>query len=206
METMERKNWNGTLKTLLASVLTSLAIAAAGYAIWRALQYPRDEGFLLLMRESLKGLDPATAEIGRTIITNYQEYRENSIRWSGTYHTCIFVSAALAAFSALILKLEFFLRSTELKKDLAAVAATLSALLITFSTIGDFQSRWQANRAAAGRMESLGYDFSTAKTKDIALFSARIGEISMARNQEIVGTSERTEHPKTTTTDRSETH
>ena len=138
------------------------------------------------MHEALKGLTPEEADIGNTILINYLEYRDNAVRWSGTYHTCLFVSAALGALTALVLKLEFFVNNVELKKDLAALAATLSALLITFSTVGNFQRHWEANRIASVRIESLGYEFVTARTKNLPYFSSKIQEISMDRNQEIV--------------------
>ena len=99
-------------------------------------------------------------------------------------------SAALGAFAGLVLKLEFFLKNADLKRDLAAFSAMSSALLITFSSVGNFQTHWQANRLAAARMESLGYEFATGDRKDLVYFSKKIGEISFGRNQEIVGGTE----------------
>lgn len=192
MDPTVKRGWNGTRVTLI-STFSLLVFFVVAYAIWRAYQFPRGEGFLTLMQEALKGIKPEEMTIGNTILNNYHEYRDNSVRWSGIYHTCLFASAALGAFSALVLKLEFFVNNMELKKDLAATAATLSALFITFSTVGDFQGRWQANRIASGRIESLGYEFATAKTKDLPYFSSKIREISMDRNQEIVGGPERSD-------------
>ena len=40
----------------------------------------------------------------------------------------------------------------------------LAALLITLSTTGDFQRKWQANRLAAAAMENVAYELVTLKT------------------------------------------
>ena len=125
MDLTVKRIWNAT-RTVLISALSLLAICVVSYGIWRAFLFPSGEGFLTLMHEALKGLTPEEADIGNTILINYLEYRDNAVRWSGTYHTCLFVSAALGALSALVLKLEFFVNNVELKKDLAALAATLS--------------------------------------------------------------------------------
>ena len=42
------------------------------------------------------------------------------------------------------------MNNVELKKDLAALAATLSALLITFSTVGNFQRHWEGESDCVG--------------------------------------------------------
>ncbi|NTU58662.1 MAG: hypothetical protein HGB00_07055 [Chlorobiaceae bacterium] len=57
--------------------------------------------------------------------------------------------------AALILKLEVLDDRPKLKNDLAAASATLAVILVTLSTMGDFQSKWQANRLAASSMENL---------------------------------------------------
>lgn len=188
MDSTESDRQGRTLsRRAMFSLIALLVIAALSYATWKALDIPRGEGFLTMMREILKGLRPEEKLIANAILQNYSEYRENAVRWSGTFHSCLFVSAALGAFSALVLKLEFFIKNVELKKDLAALSAMSSALLITFFTVGDFQGRWQANRLAAGQMESLGYEFATADRRDLVYFSSRLRDISMSRNQEIAG-------------------
>lgn len=186
MESTDRRSW-GVMRRILIAALSLMVMGAMSYAIWRAFRFPRGDGFLTLLQEALKRTSPDERAIGNAMLDNYREYRANAVRWSGTYHTCLFASAALGALSALVLKLEFFLKNVELKKDLAALAATLSALLITFSTVGDFQGHWQANRLASGRMESLGYEFATAERKDLVYFTSKIREISMDRDREIVG-------------------
>jgi hypothetical protein len=48
-----------------------------------------------------------------------------------------------------VLKLETLLGNEALKKDCAALLSVAAALLVTLSTSGDFQRKWQANRIAA---------------------------------------------------------
>ena len=185
-----KRGWKLTPRVLFAG-LALLIVGALFYAVWKAGEIPRGQGFLNMLREVLRAdLSPEQKAIGTAILDNYSEYRDNAVRWSGTYRSCLFFSAALGAFAGLVLKLEFFLTNADLKKDLAAFSAISSALLITFSSVGDFQAHWQANRLAAARMESLGYEFATADRKDLAYFAKKIGEISMGRNEEIVGGSE----------------
>jgi hypothetical protein len=182
---------DGKIPRFLLTALVILVLGALCYAVWTALETPREAGFLTMLGEVLKEDLPARDRlIGTAIVDNYTEYRNNSIRWSGTFHSCLFFSAALGAFAGLVLKLSFFLRNEDLKKDLAAFSAMASALLITFSTVGNFQTHWQANRLAAARLESLGYEFVTAQNRDPAYFSKKMEEISMGRNQEIVGSSD----------------
>lgn len=185
-----RRDWKPKRHFLFAA-LTLLAIGVLFYAVWKAGETPRGKAFQDMLGKYLTDFPAADKLIGTAILDNYSEYRENAIRWSGVYHSCLFFSAALGALAGILLKLEFFIKNADLKRDLAALAAMSSALLITFSTVGDFHTHWQANRLAAGRMENLGYEFVTdGKEKDSAYFSSRIREINMGRNQEIVGNSD----------------
>lgn len=126
--------------------------------------------------------------VGQLVIKTYREYRANAAKWSGVYFTCIFGSAFLSAMAGLLLKLELLQRWPQLRNDLAATSAMLAALLITLSTVGDFQRKWQANRVAAAGMENLAYELLNAKTPQ-ALESAisEIQSINDARNRGIVG-------------------
>jgi hypothetical protein len=60
--------------------------------------------------------------------------------------------------AALLLKLELLGGRPKLRNDLAAIMATVAALLVTMSTTGEFQHRWQANRIAASAMQILAYE------------------------------------------------
>ena len=90
--------------------------------------------------------------------------------------------------AALVLKLELLADRPKLRSDLAAFLAIVAALLVTLSTTGDFQRKWQANRVAAAGMENLAYELvrpSAATHQDAIL--TRIQEINDIRNRGIVG-------------------
>jgi hypothetical protein len=104
------------------------------------------------------------------------------------YFTCIFGSAFLSAVAALVLKLELLKKWPRHQNDLAATAATFAALLITLSTVGDFQRKWQANRVAAGAMENLAYEMLKVKTPSgLEEIVIEIQTINDARSRGIVG-------------------
>jgi hypothetical protein len=143
--------------------------------------------------------------IAMAILRNHSEYRADVMRWSFTYHFCLFCSAALGALAGLVLKLEFFLsapddKKKKKKKDLAAALAMASPLLITFVTLGNFQTYWQANRLAAAQVENLGYELALDDQVNLADFSRRLREISIVRNQEIVGSNSEARTPTGTPT------
>lgn len=126
--------------------------------------------------------------LGQLVIKTYREYRANAARWSGVYFTCIFGSAFLSALAGLLLKLEILQRWSDVRNDLAATSAMLAALLITLSTVGDFQRKWQANRVAAAAMENLAYELLNTKTpQDLERVITEIQSINDTRNRAIVG-------------------
>jgi hypothetical protein len=131
---------------------------------------------------------PESKALGQIVINTYDEYRANAARWSGVYFTCIFGSAFLSALAGLVLKLDLLQPWPRFRNDLAATAAMLAALLITLSTAGDFQRKWQANRMAAAAMENLAYDLITRKTAaDLSAVIVDIRAINAARNNGVVG-------------------
>jgi hypothetical protein len=116
------------------------------------------------------------------------EYRANAARWSGVYCSCVFGAAFLSALAGLVLKLELLQAWPRFRNDFAATAAMLAALLVTLSTSGDFQRKWQANRIAAAAMENLAYELIGAKTAaELNAVVAEIQTINDARNKGIVG-------------------
>jgi len=140
------------------------------------------------LAEISKLLPPETKELGTLIINNYREYRSNTVRWSALYFGCLFGSAFLSAMAALFLKLEILNEQPKLRNDISASLATLAALLITLSSIGDFQRKWGANRVAASAMENLAYELlrpSAASNRDSIL--TKIQAINSARNAGVVG-------------------
>lgn len=190
MESDVNQRGKGACRAPLISMVALLVVVLVGFGLWYLLRYPRDQGSVLLLQRSIKDLSGDEASIGNAILTSYEEYRSNLVRWSGTYHGCIFVSAALSALTAVILKLEYFIRNMELKKDLAAILAMLSALLVKLSTVGDFQARWQANRIAAGRWKNLAMN-SPPRGQGISTISPQRCGRSTRNAQAIVGAPER---------------
>ncbi len=129
-----------------------------------------------------------TKDLGEVIIKSYREYRGNTVLWSLAYYGCLFGSAFFSASAALLLKLEILRSRPKCRNDFAAVFATLAALLITLSTTGDFQQKWQANRVAAMEMENLAYDLARESAeKNLEPILTRIQEINFKRNGGIVG-------------------
>ena len=65
---------------------------------------------------------------------------------------------------------------------------TTAALLITLSTVGNFQQKWQSNRLAATAVQNLVYEVWKEDAKDNkASVSSKMEQINLLRNQEIVG-------------------
>lgn len=174
------------LVLLLLPLLLSGAVAgglgpAAG---WAADPPPRGAAL-----ESLPGLFPPEARaLGQIVLSSQREYRANAVRWSAVYFGCVFGSALFSALAALLLKLDVLGAWPRLRNDLAAGFATLAALLVTLSTSGNFQAKWQANRLAASAMENLAYELirphSSVSLDEVV---ARIQAVNAARNEGIVG-------------------
>jgi hypothetical protein len=129
---------------------------------------------------------PESKELGQVVIKTYQEYRGNAVRWSAAYFGCVFGSAFFSALAGLLLKLEVLGSWPRLRNDLAASLAVLAALLVTLSTTGDFQRKWQANRIAAASMENLAYELLRSSVNRDAVVG-QIQSINDARNKGIVG-------------------
>jgi hypothetical protein len=122
------------------------------------------------------------------VVKTYREYRGNTIKWSAAYFGCLFGSAFLSAMAGLLLKLELLGSYPKARNDLAAAMATVAALLVTLSTTGDFQRKWQANRAAAAAMENLAYELvRPAAATSLDAILTRIQIINDARNRGIIG-------------------
>lgn len=131
---------------------------------------------------------PDNKALGQVVIKIYHEYRANAVRWSAAYFGSLFGSACLSALAGLVLKIELLQTWPRARNDVAAFAAMLAALLITLSTTGDFQRKWQANRIAAAAMENLAYELVNPQTPaDLRAVVVEIQTINDARNKGIVG-------------------
>jgi uncharacterized protein DUF4231 len=178
--------WNAALVAVAL-----LLVAAIAFGSWQAAKAPRGPAVINAFQKlQIQPEETQTALLGQVILENFTEYRRNTRNWSFVYFGCLFLSAALAALAGVILKLEYLMTNDHIKKDVAALLAMTSALLVTLATTGNFQQKWSANRLAAAKMETLAYDFMTTTDRkaDLPRFSARIQDISFERNAEIVST------------------
>lgn len=167
-----------------------LAVLAAGGAI---LYFSQSEGHLRgdTMKEMLepfaKGQEPDKASVAKAILGNYTETRQIAALWSGLYWGFTWAAAVFGALSGLILKLESYIRDEKVKKDIAAVLTVSAAVMITVSTGGEFQRKWQANRLAAATIEEIGYDYLAAKGENSLTLVPRIRDALKRRHMAILG-------------------
>ena len=67
-------------------------------------------------------------------------------------------------------------------------AQLINALcIVTISTSGDFQRKWQANRIAAAEIEHIGYRFLETDGTNARSFLSAIGKTLHQRHMAIVG-------------------
>ncbi len=193
---IERAGSSTTVRVLVWILL--LAIASAG--VWCFLQdrgtWSRGEALGAALSPLFERKNSEQALVARAILDNYLETRANASRWSGVYWGFTFTAAVLSALAALILKLETIVKNEGAKKDLAALFAVTAALLITISTSGDFQRKWQANRIAAAELERTGYEFLEKDGVDARSYLAAVGQVLLRRHMAIVGSSEQRKPPQ----------
>jgi hypothetical protein len=151
----------------------------------------RGEPLKELLQPVAEGKDADKASVAKALLANYTETRQIAALWSGLYWGFAWTAAVLGALSGLILKLESFIREEKVKKDIAAVFAVSAAIMITVSTGGDFQRKWQANRAAAAAIEQLGYDFLSKDGESPRPYFSRLGEVLVQRHMSILGTPDK---------------
>jgi hypothetical protein len=182
---------------LVVSVLVLGALIAGA---WWFLQdrdtWPRGEALGTALSPLMEGKSSDPSLVARVIWDNYLETRANASRWSGLYWGMTFAAAVLSALAALVLKLETLIKNEGAKKDLAALLSVAAALLITVSTSGDFQRKWQANRIAAAELEKTGYEFLEKDGADARSYLAAVGQILLRRHMAIVGGSEQRTPPQ----------
>lgn len=184
------------MKKWIWRALLVCLIGLIGFLAFRHLSRPdleKNRGAAL--QELSNQVPPELKNLCTLIVIDYREYRANSVRWSAAYFGCIFGSAFLSALAGVVLKLESLAGKPALKNDLAASFAAVAALLITLSTLGNFQRNWAANRIAASKMENLAYELLKPETAtDRNRILERIQEINEARNAGLVG--EPTQNPE----------
>jgi hypothetical protein len=182
------------LSSRMRILIAVLALGALAVGAWWFVQdqdmFPRGEALEVALRPLIEGPNADRSLVARAILDNYHETRANAARWSGVYWGCTFVAAVLSALAALVLKLETLIRNEGAKKDLAALFSVAAALLITISTSGDFQRKWQANRIAAAELEQTGYELLEQSGADARSYLAPVGKILLRRHMAIVGGTE----------------
>lgn len=176
-----------------------LVVVAVGVGMWYFFQFraswPRGEALGTALKSVIEGKNGEQAFVARVIWENYLETRTNASRWSGLYWGLTFAAALSSALAALILKLETIVRSEAAKKDVAALLSVAAALLITISTSGDFQRKWQANRIAAAELESAGYEFLENDGADARAYLGAVRQSLLRRHMAIVGGTEQRKPP-----------
>ena len=193
----ERVGSSSSAGRVLAGILVLAVLIAAG--VWFLQDrdsWPRGGALGEALRTFMEGRNAEQAMVARVIWDNYLETRANASRWSGVYWGLTFVAALLSALAALVLKVETFVRNEATKKDLAALLSVAAALMITISTSGDFQRKWQANRIAAAELERTGYEFLEKDGADARSYLASVGPILLRRHLAIVGGSEQRKAPQ----------
>ncbi len=172
-----------TYKLLMAG---AVALALAGLTV--AWCWPRADALSAALTPFIDQQNTDQSLVARAILDNYKETRSNAARWSGVYWGFTFAAALFSALAGIILKVESAFKNNESrKKDIAALLSVGAALLITISTSGDFQRKWQANRVAAAELERTAYDFLGNRTREPGEHFSDIGTILHKRNLAIVG-------------------
>jgi hypothetical protein len=176
-------------KWLWAFAIVVFAVGLGAFLEYRG-TWPRGEALGHAL-EPLLAPDAAEDQslVARAIWENYRETRTNASRWSGVYWGFTFTAALFSALAALVLKFETFVVNEGAKKDIAALLSVAAALLITVSTSGDFQRKWQANRIAAAELERTGYEFLEHDGANARAYLDAIGQTLLRRNMAIVGSS-----------------
>ena len=182
---------------VIGVLLLCALVAGMGWFIRYRDGWPRGEALQAALIPLIVKTNTDQSLVAGVILGNYREARTNASRWSGIYWTFTFAAAALSALAGLILKFET-ITDERMKKDVAAVFAVSAALLITISTSGDFQRKWQANRIAAAELERTGYEFLEKDGAAPRSYLAPVGQILHRRHMAIVGGTEQEESPADT--------
>jgi hypothetical protein len=197
---MEKKMSEPASSSRLVKALVAVAIIfSLAAVIWCYLENhdssSRGEALAIALRPVIEKSNTDQALVAKVILGNYEETRLNAAHWSGVYWGFTFIAAGLSALAALVLKLETIMKNEGAKKDLAALFSVTAALLITISTGGDFQRKWQANRVAAAELERTGYDFLEKDGTEPRTYLASVGQTLLRRNMAIVGSSDQRKSP-----------
>jgi len=193
-DSQETKMTNSSIRLSTRVVGILVLIPLAAIVTWWVVElndlWPRGQALKDALSPMISQDGTNQSIVASAILTNYSEIRGNAARWSGIYWGCTFGAALFSALAGLILKLESIPIEDKPRKDVSATLAVTAAILVTISTSGDFQRKWQANRIAAAELERAGYAFLGSGGTDPLPFHATIGKTLHKRHMAIVGGSE----------------
>jgi len=172
---------------VMAAMAAACVLALTWWLLTERAGWSRGDALRVALASLMDPPRSDAALVAQVILDNYLETRVIAARWSGVYWGFTFVAAALSALAGLILKFESVVKDQAVKKDVAALFSVTAAILITVSTSGDFQRKWQANRVAAGELERIGYELLANKGADARRYLSTVARIMHQRNMDIVG-------------------
>jgi len=178
----------------LYMLIVAVAVVCLGAVLWWLLTeragWSRGEALEAALASLMEKPKTDEALVARAILDNYIETRVIAARWSAVYWGFTFGAAALSALAGLILKFESIVKDQAVKKDIAAVFSVVAAIMITVSSSGDFQRKWQANRIAASELERIGYELLAKSGADSRPYLSSVAQIMHSRNVAIAGSME----------------
>lgn len=178
------------LHVLITAVAVISLVALLWWFLTERAGWSRGEALGVALASLIEKPKTDESLVAQTILDNYTETRVIAARWSAVYWGFTFVAAALSALAGLILKVESIVKDQAIKKDIAALFSVVAAIMITVSTSGDFQRKWQANRIAAAELERIGYELLSKSGADSRRYLSSVAQIMHSRNVAIVGSIE----------------
>jgi hypothetical protein len=167
------------------AMITSVAFFLAVYGYMRS-HSAGLEPLRLALAPLQESQDPDIRRTANVVLVAFKEARSTAANWSGVFWGFSFLSAALSAAAALLLKFDSW-GDEKRKKDVAVILSLSATLLITISNLGDFHRKWSANRRAAAELELIGYSFVGQSEPDGRAVLRSIGRVQHERNLSIIG-------------------
>jgi len=185
------------MNTLIKLLIGIVVVVVISFVVWklRGLNiWLRGRALVDALQTIGEKKDSEQSCIANVILINYREIRGYTRTWSTVYWGCTFCAAIFSATAGLILQFEN-LGDQQLMKDVAAALSVAAALLVTISTSGGFQYKWQANRVAAADLERLGYEFLgnelEKKSDDPRSYLSSVKETLYRRHLAIIGSPDK---------------
>ena len=125
------------------------------------LSYAHDKETFMEEPQSEIRLPPAISpetwrsSLAAAVDKHEQKFAKSKKRWNKWYYGCLYGSVTLSALAALVLKLEFVGDEDKWQNDVAALFATMAAILGTVMSAGNFERRWRAARRARAALLQL---------------------------------------------------